>query len=95
MDRSRDVAYGLINRFTDQIINPLITLVFAIAFLYFLWGVYKFFILDPDHVKEEGKNHMLYGIIGMVIMLSVYSLIHFLAGTFGIEDQLPSYLNNR
>ena len=69
----------------DVILNPLILLVFALAFLYFIYGVVKF--LNPstgEKDKTEARDAMLWGIVGMAIMFSVYGIIAFILNTFGV-----------
>jgi hypothetical protein len=44
----------------------LVPVLFAIAFIVFIWGAFKTFIMgaNSEDVKEEGKNLMLWGLIG-------------------------------
>ena len=78
--------------FIDSILIPL---VLGIAFLVFIWGVFKFFILGgSDSEKQaEGKSLMIYAIAGFVIILSFYGLVNFLTSGLGFENEtieLPS-----
>lgn len=71
----------------DLILNPVILLMFAVSFLYFAYGVFNFLTLEADGKggdREDAKNSIIYGIIGMVIMFSVYGIINFILGSFGI-----------
>ncbi len=67
----------------DTINNVLVPVLFAIAFIVFLWGAFKTFILgaNSDEVKEQGKNLMLYGLIGFFVMVSVWGLVNILTGS--------------
>ena len=42
------------------------------------------FELDKGGDHEEGKSHMLWGVIGMLIMVSVQGIIMLLSGTFSL-----------
>ena len=76
-----------LNRVNDVILNPLILLAFSLAFLYFFYGIVKFLSLDGgDKTRKEAQDAILYGIIGMVIMFSVYGIIKFVLATFGIAE---------
>jgi len=67
------------------ILRPLITLLFAAAFAYFLWGVYVFIkSADNPEGRETGRRHILFGIIGIAIMVTVNALIVILLRTFDI-----------
>lgn len=61
---------------------------FAVAFLYFVYGVFNFLSLDmnaADKSRQEARDAIMWGIIGMVIMFSVYGIIRFVLDTFGIS----------
>lgn len=73
---------SLVNNFTNVIINPLILLLFSAGLLVFFWGVIEFlFALNAgaEGSKEDGKKHMLWGLIGMFVMVSSYAIINFIA----------------
>lgn len=66
--------------------NVLVPLVFALAFLMFIWGVFQYFILgsDDEGKRETGRSFMLYGIIGFVVMVSIWGIVNILStGLFG------------
>lgn len=74
-----DVGTFIIN----VINNILVPVIFAIAFIVFVWGAFKTFIIgaNSEDVKEEGKNLMLWGLIGFFVMVSVWGLVNILTGT--------------
>lgn len=55
----------------------LVPAIFAIAFLVFIWGVFKYFIFGGANEadQEAGKQLMIYGIVGFVLMVSVWGLV--------------------
>ncbi len=68
-----------------EILNPLIWLLFALAVGYFLYGVFVFIQnQDNEKAKEEGKQHMLWGIIGIFLMIAVYGILGLIANTLGV-----------
>ncbi len=70
-----------------EIIDPLILLLFALAVVYFLFGMMKF-IQNQDNAEaqSEGKQHMVWGIIGIFIMVAVYGILGFITTTLGVPD---------
>ncbi len=65
-----------------DIITPLIYLFFALAIVYFIWGVMIFIQNAADPEKRlEGQKHMLWGIIGIFIMVSAIGIINIITGT--------------
>lgn len=76
-------AANLIAKITDAIINPLIILLFALALLMFFWGAAQFMLnVNDEQGKANGRRHMLWGIIGMVIMFSVFAILAAILNTF-------------
>jgi len=70
----------------EVIVNPLIVLMFVVALLVFFWGLVEFiYKAGSDDGREVGKRHIIYGIIGMFVMVSVYGIIRLILNTFGIN----------
>lgn len=81
---------GFITNVDNMIINPLIGFLFALAIVYFLYGMLEFLMhQDNEEKKETGKSHMLWGVIGIVIMLGVWSILGMLLRTFNISGINP------
>lgn len=72
-------------RISEVIINPILALAFAIALLVFIWGIIQFIwgLSNEAGDKEQGKQHMLYGVIGMFIMVAAWSLLGIIGNTVG------------
>jgi uncharacterized membrane protein YidH (DUF202 family) len=87
---SAKIAYASFDSFLGNvettIINPLIKFLFALAIVYFLWGVLEFFLNQKNEEKRiAGKSHMIWGIIGITIMLGVWTILSMLLNTMGIN----------
>ena len=69
--------------------GTLVPLVFAIAFLFFLWGVFNYFIrgAGDESSRETGREFMLYAIIGFVLMVSIWGIVNLLGEGFGLQDE--------
>lgn len=66
------------------LLESIIYFIFAIAVIVFLWGVIKYWIIgggDSDTVKE-GRDFVFSGIIGMVVMFTMWGLVRLLQNTF-------------
>lgn len=76
---------AFVGRVNEYIVNPLIILMFAVALLFFLYGVVEFIInSDKADERELGKSHIMWGIIGMFIMFSVFVILRVIENTLGI-----------
>lgn len=70
--------------FVINIINNIIVpILFAVAFIVFLWGAFQTFIVGAtsEEVKEHGRNLMLWGLIGFFVMVSLWGLVNILTGS--------------
>lgn len=75
-------------------INALVPLVFAVAFIVFLFGVFQTFIAGAanEEKRAEGVKLVTYGIVGFFLMLSVWGLVSLLTNTFGTDKTAaPKY----
>jgi hypothetical protein len=83
------VAQSFLARINDAILFPLITLLMAVALLIFLYGAFEYVRgAQNDGDRETGRTHLLYGTIGMLVMLSALAILTIAAGTFGLENEL-------
>jgi hypothetical protein len=70
------------------IINTiLVPLLIAIAFIVFLYGVFKYFILGgaDEGSRTEGRSFILWGIIGFVVILSIWGIVNVVINTLGLS----------
>ncbi len=68
-----------------QIIQKLIPIVFALAVVYFFYGVAKYIRSAGDpKAANEGKSIMIYGVIAIAVMASLYGLIVWLQANLGV-----------
>lgn len=75
-----------LQRLISNIIQPTVNLLFAVAFLYFFWGIYLMVKgADEEDARSTGKRHLLYGTIGLIIMFGAEGLMAVVKGTFGIQ----------
>ncbi len=72
------------------IVNPLLSLIFGAGLLVFTWGLvqYLYALNVKGEQDQEGKKHMLWGIVGMFIMAAAFTIIRIIANT--INTPLPA-----
>jgi hypothetical protein len=67
------------------ILKPFIAFLLVLALVYFLYGLYKFIAgYDNETARTEGKSHMVWGVVGMAIMVSVYGLLSIVKETISV-----------
>jgi hypothetical protein len=77
----------LVKSIDRVVINPVIFFLFAIAMVYFLYGLTRYF-LSPDstEVRDASKAQMIWGVAGLFIMVAVFGILQVILNTFGISN---------
>lgn len=77
-------AETLIGNILTNIVNPIITLMVAVAVVIFLWGVFQFIKnAESPEDRKTGGMHMLFGAIGLFVMSAAYGIMNLIIGTIG------------
>jgi len=77
-----------------ELIQAAIPLLIAIAVLYFIWGVVQFIINAGDEgARAEGKTKMIWGVVGLFIIISVWGLVALLQSIFTFGDDTAEIRN--
>ncbi|HEY4525862.1 MAG TPA: hypothetical protein VJL32_02075 [Candidatus Paceibacterota bacterium] len=70
-----------------DILNIIIPILIVLAIVYFIWGVIQYVISDDEEAKQAGRNRIIFGIIGLAVIVGVWGLVAILTQTFGVEGQ--------
>ncbi|MBU1102115.1 pilin [Patescibacteria group bacterium] len=74
---------GFINRLKGTL-NLVIGVLFSLATAYFIWGIIQYVVSGGDEKKlEQGKKHMVWGIIGMAIMGAAWGIVTMIKNYIG------------
>ena len=67
--------------------NMAISLLIGAAILYVVWSAFGFVMAaGNEEERAEKRNGIIYGIIGVAVMVSVYGLVNFLTGSIGVTS---------
>ncbi|MES2623149.1 MAG: hypothetical protein V4576_01945 [Patescibacteria group bacterium] len=83
-----NAAMTIISKINQNLINPIILLAFAVALIFFIFGVLEYLVKsknDPSAIKA-GAKHMGWGLFGMFIMVSVFGFLQLIINTFPIDN---------
>lgn len=80
--------------FLQDILMPLLV---TVVTLVFVWNATRFFIFqsDTEEGREKAKTFTLWSIVGFVVTLSVWGIVHFFANILGlntINPIVPDYM---
>lgn len=72
----------IVGAIISNIVQPLIQLMFVIAIVVFIWGVVEMIIsASNEEARSTGTKHMMWGLIGLFIMFSVYGILNLIVNT--------------
>lgn len=75
-------------RFIETLVVPLIM---SLAVIAFLWGILKYIQKGGEPAeREQARQFMLWGVIGLAVMASVWGLVRILTNTIGVPVGIPS-----
>lgn len=72
----------------EDLLNQLIPLLLILATVLFLWGVIRYVTAGGDEEKlKTGRQYMLWGLIGLAVMVAVWGIVKLLVNTFGVGGE--------
>jgi ABC-type thiamin/hydroxymethylpyrimidine transport system permease subunit len=70
----------------NQLLTIVVPILIALAVVYFIWGVITYVLSSDEEAKTQGRNRIIYGIIGLAVIVAVWGLVKILTNTFGVSD---------
>jgi len=71
----------------SEILAAALPVIIALAFIFFLWGLLKFMMAAGDEAaKEQGKQIMIWGVVILFVMLSIWGLVAILNTITGVNQ---------
>jgi Type IV secretion system pilin len=82
-----DIIYQIIGYF-----NTAIYVIMSLAVIFFVWNVFKYFIMKSDNPTEraEAGKYVLYSLIGFFVILSFWGLVNIFTNTFQLDNRPPT-----
>lgn len=81
-DTQGETVQSLFEKIKTLILSPIINFLFVVATVVFMWGVIQYVIAADNSSKTEGaKKQMLWGIIGLAVMSSAWTIVKILEST--------------
>jgi len=74
-------------RNVGDIVNLALPIIVAVALLFFFYGLAKFILASGDEeARKQGKHIMIWGVVALFVMVSVWGLVAFLGNALGISQ---------
>jgi uncharacterized membrane protein YidH (DUF202 family) len=84
---SSGVQLGYVNSiFTEGsvLLRNIIIFLFGLAVVWFIWNVIRYSMSDSDEGREKAKSQMIWGIIAIAVIVSVWGIVALLREVFGV-----------
>lgn len=70
-----------------DVVNIATPVIVGIALIAFFWGLAKFIFSAGDEEKREsGKHIMIWGIVALFVMVSIWGIVRFIGDALDIEE---------
>jgi hypothetical protein len=77
--------FGFICRI-GEFLNAVVPVLIALAVVYFVWGVISYVISDDEEAKAKGKDRIIYGIIGLAVIIGLWGLVNLVRNTLDLNN---------
>jgi len=69
-----------------ELLNYVIPVLVALGVVYFIWGVIMYVIASDEEAKKKGRDRIIFGIIGLTVIVAVWGLVNIVIDTFDIDS---------
>ncbi len=80
--------YGLVGVVKNGI-NVILPVIISLAVLYFLWGLFIYVKANDPGEQEKARMYILWSVIFIAVMVSVWGLVNILTSTFNLDKTAP------
>lgn len=71
-------------RSVGRLVDIALPIVVAIALLAFFWGLVRYIFAGADDDKQAGKKLMIWGLVALFVMVSVWGLVRWIGNALNI-----------
>lgn len=72
---------NVVDYIETALLKPALEILAALAVLLFFWGVFiLIYKADDPEEREKGRQHLIYGVLGLFIIISVNAILSYVGG---------------
>ncbi len=68
-----------------RVVNYAIPLLIAVALIAFIIGVIKYLFAGGAEAKAAAKDHLIYGVVAITVILAIFGIARLLITLFGLD----------
>ena len=68
-------------------------LIISIAVVWFVWNVFRYAVAGDEEQKAKSRTDMVWGIVAIFVMVSIWGLVSILQSTFGTSNATVNFSN--
>lgn len=73
---------AVVDPIITNIVTPIVELMVSVGIIVFVWGVVELLLhADDPEARKTGRDHMIWGIVGVFIMISAWAIIYVISNT--------------
>lgn len=77
--------------FVSTLLGSFFFVLLGVAFIMVAFGIFKFIVhADDETERKTGRQMILWGIVGLFLMLSIWGLVTLIKNTVGLQGGGPS-----
>ena len=67
------------------LLDQLVVFLIALAVVWFIWNVIRYTMSEDSEKKDAAKSQMIWGIIAIAVIVSIWGLVSLLQNIFGVN----------
>lgn len=68
------------------VVRSLLVFLIALAVVWFVWNVIRYAMSEDEGGKEKAKSQMIWGIVSLAVIISIWGLVGILQNMFGLRN---------
>lgn len=72
--------------FIGNFLNRLAPFIIALTLLVFIYGLFRMILGGGEQAKKEGRQIIVFGVVGLFVMVSVWGLVNVIKLGFGFSN---------
>ncbi len=77
---------GGIITFISTLLGYLFPLIITLSVVFIIWQIFRFAVAGGEDDKSKAKTHIIWGIVGLFVMVSIWGLVGILQSTFHLNS---------